>query len=327
MKRSVTLDVMRGLAAVCIVLFHYTSAYYDKPEYSLSIVTYNGWEAWWGYAAVATFFMLSGYLASGHIIGKKLSPGRFIVKKARRFYPVFWVSMTVTTIFLLLFTTDQRIGIVQYIANLTMVSQLFRVPFIDGVYWSMQCELMFCLICALFIFLPSQRALTKALYIWILAAILLSFTLDMKAFRLFRIISIGSYCHDFVAGIVIYRLQRASIPRRQAIYLLVLCAVNSVCWHGLLSPATAFFIVSALLLLAVARLDKVIPAANPIVKIIIWIAAISYPLYLVHEMIGFITLRHLHLHGITHPLAAAVPIVLSLAIAAAIHHFVEKKIK
>lgn len=324
-KRSSTLDIIRGLAAILIILFHYTFAYKNRPSSTGLYETDWGWSVWWGYAAVTTFFMMSGFLAGPSLVKGKTSPGRFIRKKALRFYPVYWVAMTVTTIVLVFFYREEAISLTQYAANLTMVSQLFRVPFVDGVYWSMQCELVFCLICACLMMIKRPRNLLKVLFIWVILAIGLSFTLDMKATRLLRIITICSYCHDFIAGIV---LQRASGNARRSggeTCILLLCLLNSVVWHGFLTPSTIFFVITSVLLFFLKKIDEVIPSSNRAIAIIIWVASISYPLYLVHEMVGFTIIRHLLSNGITHPVSILIPIAVSLVLAWMIHVVVEKR--
>lgn len=325
-KRSSTLDIIRGLSAILIILFHYTFAYNERPSSTGLYQTDWGWSVWWGYAAVATFFMLSGFLTGPSLVNRKTTPGRFIKKKFLRFYPAYWVAMTVTTIVLVCFYREEAVSLTQYAANLTMVSQLFRVPFVDGVYWSMQCELVFCLICAGLMCIKRPQNLSRVLFIWLILAIALSFTTDVKATRLFRIITICSYCHDFIAGIVMRRASLNSTLSTSETWLLILCFINSVVWHGLFTPSTIFFVITATILFFVRRIDKVIPSSNRVIAVIIWIASISYPLYLVHEMVGFTIIRHLQWNGITHPVSILIPIAAALVLAWIIHAVVEKKI-
>ena len=61
------LDVVRGLSAILIMLYHYTTRYNQNPitdgaktDWSISVP--------WGCAAVTTFFILSGFLCAKHLI-------------------------------------------------------------------------------------------------------------------------------------------------------------------------------------------------------------------------------------------------------------------
>ncbi len=315
-RRSVILDIIRGIAALLVVLFHYTYAYNHHSGSEGIYATRWQWSVWWGYAAVATFFMMSGYLAGASLTGRERpKPGHYLVKRARRFYPAFWISMTVSSVVLLIWYSEEAPGLLQYLANLTMISRLFGVPFVDGVYWSMQCELLFCLICAGLLAVRRTDTVVKILAGWLIATIALSFTDGIKALKFMRIITISEYSHDFVGGIILYMASKSVVKKSTAAWMLMLCLINSIMWHGVLTPSTCFFVVTAALIAMLARLDAIVPRDNLIVKAIVWVAAISYPLYLIHEMVGFTIIRHMQAAGIIHPLAVVIPIAASMAIA------------
>lgn len=314
-RRSVILDIIRGIAALLVMLFHYTCAYNRHAGDDIYTTSWE-WSVWWGYAAVATFFVLSGYLAGVSLAARERpKPWRYLAKRARRFYPAFWISMTVSSLVLLIWYRQEAPDLVQYFVNLTMISRLFGVPFIDGVYWSMQCELLFCLICAGLLTIRRTDTMVKVLAAWLIVTIALSFTGSIKALKFLRIITISEYSHDFAGGIILYMVTKDIVKRSTAAWMLVLCLLNSILWHGILTPGTIFFVITAVLIALLTRLDAIVPAGNPAVKAIVWVASISYPLYLVHEMIGFTIIRRLQAAGWTHQLTLLIPIAASLAIA------------
>lgn len=308
-----------------IVLFHYTWAYNAKAYDGGAYATDWGWSVPWGYAAVTTFFMLSGYLSGRYVYrDTPLTPRRFIRKKLWRFFPAYWTAMTLTTLVLVLFFESERPTLLQYIANLTMVSRLFGVPFIDGVYWTMQNELLFMLAAAALMCCRSPRRVDMWLWIWIAVSLALSFTTDIKALKLIRMALMANYCHTFISGLALYRI--ATVPSAMPRYmpLLAFCFANSALWHGLLQPDTIFFAVTAVLVATAGTIDRHTSGNNPIVRAASRVAAISYPLYLIHQMVGVTVIRHGVAAGFTHPLFILVPIALSLVAAWAIHTFVEK---
>ena len=307
---------MRGAAALLVMLFHFTSAYNRHSGSEGIYATQWQWSVWWGYAAVATFFMMSGYLAGMSLATRERQrPGSYLVKRARRFYPAFWISMTVSSLVLLIWYSEEAPDAVQYLVNLTMISRLFGVPFIDGVYWSMQCELLFCLICAGLLMIRRTDTLVKALAAWLVITVALSFTGGIKELKFMRIITICDYSHDFVGGIVLYMVTRAVIKRSAAAWMLALCLLNSIVWHGIFTPGTIFFVVTALLLALLTRLDAMVKDSNWGVKALVWVAGVSYPLYLVHEMVGFTIIRRLQAAGLTHEATILIPIAACLVIA------------
>lgn len=328
MNRLVSLDIIRACAALLIVLFHFTWAYNDNPVHAAGIYHADwGWSVPFGYAAIVTFFMLSGYLAARYVFagGRSAgaSPKRFIIKKLKRFYPTFWVCMTFTAVVLTLWYTEERIGFVQWLANLTMVSRLFGVPFVDGAYWTMQCELIFCVIAAGLSLVAEPRRAYRILLVWILV----SLAVQLCGFPKFlRWTFITNHSQDFIAGIVIYRLQRERITWLTGVILL-LCLVNAATLDGPFGPSMFFFVASAILIYSAELLDRYISGNNIVVRAFAWIAAISYPLYLIHEMVGFTIIRHMRVHGLTHPVTILIPIAAVIVLAAIVHRHVERRIK
>lgn len=325
MRHSVTLDILRGVAAVMIVLFHFTCAYNDNSFNTGIYTTHWGWSVWWGYAAVATFFMLSGFLAARYLLQSTDStPQKFFINKMKRFYPSYWLAMTITAVVLCLFWKEESPTFIGWLANLTMVSRLFGVPFVDGAYWYMQCELMLCIITAFLMLVRSERVLLRVILAWILLAVLLSFTEEVKALRVFRIISVSEYCHSYIAGLILFMGLRNHRFSLLMLLILALCAVNSVLWSGVLSPLTTFFVVTSVVILIVKRLDSVIPENNPVVRCVVWIAGISYPLYLLHEMVGFTIIRYMQVAGMTPPVMILVPIAVCVVLAYMITKIIQK---
>lgn len=320
-KRSVTLDMVRGVSALLIVLFHYTHHY---RIFTNGYKTYDfGIDVYWGYAAVCTFFMLSGFLATNALSKKGIKPSSHLRKKLRRFYPAYWACMSVTTIVLFFFFVEERISVGQYIANLTMVSPLMRVPFVDGVYWSMQNELIFMLfVCAL---IPlGQKWQKRIVLIWIITAVILT-CFPLKALRFARIAFISDHAHSFVAGIAISWFMRRTISRRMLCVLLTLCCVNASIRYGLMSAHVVFFVCSGTILLLSGQLDKIISHNNILVRCVSWIAVISYPLYLLHQMAGFAILRQLHSASVPTFCAFFITIAVILGVSWLIHKYVECK--
>lgn len=138
------LDVFRGVSALLIVLYHYTTQY-DKSighlgDYYLSFP--------WGCCAVYAFFMLSGFLIV-YTYNDKFNIESFLKKRFFRLYPMFWVCMTVTTIYMALIFPERMPTVKQFLLNMTMFPTLLGSTAIDGVYWTMPKELIFYIIFAI----------------------------------------------------------------------------------------------------------------------------------------------------------------------------------
>lgn len=138
------LDVFRGISALFIVLYHYTTQY-DKSighidDYNLTLP--------WGCYAVYAFFMLSGFLIV-YTYKDEFNIVSFLKKRFLRLYPMFWICMIVTTIYMALIFPERMPTVKQFLFNITMFPTLFGSTAIDGVYWTMPKELIFYVIFAI----------------------------------------------------------------------------------------------------------------------------------------------------------------------------------
>src|SRR5690606_36141385 len=93
--RLAMLDILRGIAAMPVVLYHYTSRYaelYGGDDWPNSVVPF-------GHVGVHLFFIISGYvifLTLDRLKSRELGIGRFFLARFRRLFPVFWVAVPVT---------------------------------------------------------------------------------------------------------------------------------------------------------------------------------------------------------------------------------------
>ena len=126
------LNVLRGISAVLIMLYHYTVQYGKSIgniyPYPVTVT--------WGCYAVYTFFILSGYLTIYSYKENTTAKG-FLKKRFFRLYPMFWICMCITTVYMFFLMPERVPSIKQFIVNLTMIPSLFGVSAVDGVYWTL----------------------------------------------------------------------------------------------------------------------------------------------------------------------------------------------
>jgi peptidoglycan/LPS O-acetylase OafA/YrhL len=107
-KRFYSLDVVRGLAALCVVLWHWQHFFYYgtvstgferrlEPFYSIFSIFYQK-----GYLAVTLFFSLSGFiffwLYAKKIADRKINGTSFFVLRFSRLYPLHFVTLIMVLI-------------------------------------------------------------------------------------------------------------------------------------------------------------------------------------------------------------------------------------
>lgn len=318
-RRLVEVDALRGLAALAVVLFHYTTKFNElfsptRPP-TLSFPD--------GHYGVNLFFIISGFVIF-MTLEKTSRPMDFVVSRFSRLFPAYWVAVVLT------FSITHFVGLpgklvdgTSALGNLVMIHGLFRIPHVDGVYWTLEVELLF--YCGMFLLYRFGRLhLIHHAMLGLLALRLTYFVME-RAFGIdlpwtISRLLILYYIPWFSLGISICLATNRRGPgtcRRPA--LTAACAVLT------LLIVDSLFVAA----LAVALGTSVFLAATGHASLLrhrtlVWLGSISYPLYLLHENIGWsLQLRLIRL-GIPTDTTVMVAIAASLAMATALARWVEQ---
>ena len=300
-----------------VVAFHYTTKYDELFGFTGDVPFHVPW----GYLGVNLFFVISGFVIF-MTLNRTRVPMDFVVSRASRLYPAYWAAILLTvfiTHFLGLPGKEPSWQIA--ILNVVMFQGLFRVAPVDGVYWTLLVELMFyALALALFMTRQMHRVLHAVCSLLFLRMIywgLAEYAHIDLPWRI-REILILDFIAFFALGIIAYRLvQNRDGPHggdlsTGALAIAVLAITESVFVAGV---GLACFV--AVWLAAKGRVRFLRHS------IFVWFGAISYPLYLLHENIGWAVLRQLQVHGWPPTAAIATTAVFAIALAAAVSRYVE----
>lgn len=93
--RIVELDSLRAIAALNLVLFHFTHVYSVKYGYSSPL----GFDFPFGKYGVQLFFMLSGFVNAMTLLRKR-KPGDFLAARIIRICPAYWSVIVVNLLIL-----------------------------------------------------------------------------------------------------------------------------------------------------------------------------------------------------------------------------------
>ncbi len=291
------IDLLRFLAAVAVVLFHYTFMGYARGmiamPYPLLAPVFK-----YGYLGVQLFFMISGF-----VILMTASNGcakGFVVSRLIRLYPAFWACCTLTFITMLAFGAPRYVAsLSQYLVNMTMISEFVKVPAIDGSYWSLLVEIRFYALVFLVLLAGRIHQAQLFLIIWLLVSI----ALEIVPLYKLRYLLVVDYSAYFIAGATFYLVWSKSISlTRIAVIIVSWClaiyqsfkgfsafekdmgiSLNTAINTGIL---TGFFLVFALISLRCTGFFGR--------KRYLLMGALTYPLYLLHQKIGFIVFNHLY---------------------------------
>jgi peptidoglycan/LPS O-acetylase OafA/YrhL len=319
--RIAGLDVLRGCAAGAVMLHHHAQ-YYD--------VLYPGriplsFDLGPGHFGVELFFIISGFVILMTIERKK-TVRDFAISRAARLMPAFMVAVVLASVILTFWPMPPLNAptLRQYLANLTMAPSLFGELEVDLPYWTLTYELVFYVLMALALGFRLLRSVEWLGLLLVAVSCLFVATMDAEDHRRSSIVLLVQYGNFFLIGICLYRLHAGAA--RPVTYIALACAIAVTALGGaerafyapgyVYLPLTAAF--AAIVWFATSRHGPRL-AWRPLV----FLGRISYPLYLVHVVVGFEVIRIVTEHGwstINGVIAAGLA---SLVVATLLHYLVE----
>lgn len=289
------IDLLRFLAVLGVVFFHYGFRGYQTG--SMPVQPYQAGASifQYGYLGVNLFFMISGFVIL--MTAARGSLREFVISRMARLYPALWACCTITFL-MIMAVGDPRYSasFSHYLVNLTMLNGFVGVESIDGVYWSLFVELRFYALVALVLFLGKIHKAEVFLLFWLVCSILLECFPVSKLRYLF----ITEYSPFFIAGAACYLILAQGISlRRVSIIIIswVLALFKSVTeiprleheFKSTMNPyAVAMAVTAFFAIMMLIALRKTGWFSRPR-----WMLAgvLTYPLYLLHQKIGFMVFR------------------------------------
>lgn len=321
------LDLLRFVAALMVVLFHYT--FRGAASDALSDLAFPEWAgvSKYGFLGVELFFMISGFVilmtaASGSL-------RKFFISRVVRLYPAYWLCCTITFVAILTIGRDRfHATFVQYLLNLTMLHEFRYVPSIDGAYWSLRVEIGFYLLVGALLLVRQIRFAELYLALWLAAAAALTWFPEGRL----ELLLTTRYAPFFAVGAVCYlALARGWSPFRAGLLLLAWAmslqgALASASGAGrdyatVYDPLAVAGLVSAFVAIMVAVSTRSLPG---------WVlrdwrvlGALTYPLYLLHQNLGYMIFNALG-GSVDRHLLLAGTLTLMLLAAHAVHVWCER---
>jgi len=327
--RFYEIDLLRFLAAFAVVMYHYTFRGFIADDMSLVEFPYLSLVSRYGYLGVELFFMISGFVIL--LTARKRSVSSFIISRVVRLYPVYWACVSLTFIVVLLFGGMQYdASFFQYLSNLTMIHTLIGVDSIDGVYWTLLVELRFYFIIFLILVIRQIHNVKFFLGLWLVSSIILSV---QPGFKIFEFILIPIWSAYFVAGAVFYLIRQEGLSLYKVVMILVCYATSLKHAHVQMLTLTniyssdfnfmviAFILTSFYVSFSLIAIGKTQGIAKPW---FIYVGVLTYPLYLVHQNIGFILFNSLYTYMNRYVLLLLV-FVTMIVVSYLIHLRIEKR--
>jgi peptidoglycan/LPS O-acetylase OafA/YrhL len=263
---------LRGIAAMSVCLFHFVSTTIDFIDTKWIVDVFS-----WGRSGVALFFVISGFILpfSMRKAGYSLSDfPRFFFKRLLRLEPPYLVSLVVAVFILL--AREYAYGPSDQLQPVTTGRFLlhigYLVPFFKGVhwfnevYWTLAVEFQFYLFIALL--MPFLTKLTAPARVVLLVLGVGASYLTGRQFLPF-------WLPQFLLGIYLYLFYAGHIRSNE--FLAFISLLGLFCFYRYGAADACFCLFGVLMISRKANWSTWVTAR---------LGRLSYPIYLLHTLIG-----------------------------------------
>ena len=298
------LDLLRFLAAAAVMMYHaagtgtkdWQRSGLSRPFPEISAATH------WGYLGVQLFFMISGFVILLSAWDRR--PETFAVSRFTRLFPAYWLSLVLSVVLFL--ATRQAVdygpgseGVLRrFLPNLTMFQDAVGSRGMELSYWTLWVELRFYVLIGLLLWWGiTLRRVLVFMGGWLVVGVMA----EEAHSALLREILQPDWAPYFIAGMAFFLIYRYG--SNLVFWLLVgFCwalasyyATQRIdpinVWPGVHEYAVPLIVTALFGVMALVAL-----------KALTWLrwrglvvlGALTYPVYLLHEMIMRVAIRYLY---------------------------------
>lgn len=284
------LDIARFLACLSVVFYHY---FFLAPVLGYSKIYVEEFK--YGFLGVQFFFMISGYVITLSVSNKTFQ--KFILLRAIRLYPAYWISMFFS-LAICVYLSFIELNLIQFFLNLTMFQGFIGVQHIDGVYWTLTVELVFYFWMAFLIATKSIKNILNIFIVWNMIAFLDIFlSINSKI----RVVFLFDYISYFTIGLCFYYFHKSqSLDYKLGLLFLISIFMggyrtfekSSVVFSGLNTNYNVFIVLAIYSSFIIYfkfkdRVNLIVSSKTILIKVVTYLGMITYPLYLLHQNIGY----------------------------------------
>jgi peptidoglycan/LPS O-acetylase OafA/YrhL len=326
--RITELDLLRFLAALAVVLFHYTAR--ANPAWGgqdpLDLFPGLSEVSRYGFLGVQLFFMISGFVILMTAMGRDTA--EFVTARITRLFPAYIFAVLLTSTFLTLSPQlSEGVTLIQVLTNFTMLQDGLGVAPVDGVYWTLWVELKFYLLIGLLtLFRVTYRSAVGFMTLWLASAVALRTeqnelltTLLIPAWAPYFIIGMALYLvHRFGSNVMLWGLVLASwalaVSRAGELRFFGGLPDDVVTTDTVIWIVSGFVVVMSVMALGGLRWMRW--------RFLTTLGLLTYPLYLIHQWIGWVIIDRLR-ETFTPGQTVAIVVTIMLLASWAIARFIE----
>jgi peptidoglycan/LPS O-acetylase OafA/YrhL len=328
--RFYEIDFLRFVAAVAVVLFHYMFRGFAEGGFSPISDAPLEQYAQYGYLGVHLLLMISGFVIL--LTAMKRDVVQFVISRIVRLYPAFWAGVTFTALMIVFLGGDLfSVSFPQYLSNLSMIDGYLGVEPVDGVYWTLLVEIKFYALIFFILLFKKIEHIDWFIGAWLVLQIIDIVMPLPKLVQFFFFPEWGSY---FASGALFYLIKLNGVKLRHIALLLIslglsLYYVNQEAATLSKYYNTTFNAVIPMTVISLFYLIFVLVLSNKLTFFrstwVLKVGALTYPLYLVHQNVGYMFFTRFE--GVVNKyLLLGMVLAFVLLVAWLIHQLVEKNL-
>jgi peptidoglycan/LPS O-acetylase OafA/YrhL len=322
------LDALRGLAAISVVVYHYTADY----AFHLHVWLTNRplelpfhWRE--GHYGVDLFFIISGFVIS-LTLDRAARCYDFVASRTARLWPAYLCCLGLTALLVWAWNLSWPPTVLPSVllAHLPMTPGLFGIQFLDGSYWTLQYELMFYILAAGIFYTLGLRWIEASALFWLSLNLVNHLVASTRIHWLAENLLAVKFSPLFLMGAMLYRFRTGrGTPWTWAILILSLASCAWGPGYPPFRPIPRLGYVALVAILAalvwVGSLER-----SPLARLrpLIFLGMVSYPLYLIHQTAGYGVMRKLMAMGVSPTVSVLLTILLAVLVATGIHYGIER---
>lgn len=339
---------LRGIAALAVVLNHYWGIFFVpavraivgvpvgfvpvQPPYTRHVLEPGAGGFLYGAFGVAVFFLISGFVIPMSL--RHMSTAQFFVRRFFRIYPVYWVCLVLSAAMYVASSRywstplPDRVTWSYLASNLALLHSAAGIPSLDFVCWSLAVEVKFYIVFAL-IFRAGKgghqvAGLCLGFLVLCCAATYVTTQAPYASSSFAYLVSDMKYMSFMFVGCVFYYAFHGELDHRSAVlygalFFGLFAAIGAMHEGRVFGPLVRNY-TYALILFTACYLLRHRFRKN---RVLDGLADISFPLYLVHSTIGYVTMPMLIDQGMSYTVAWLTCLGLSVLVAGLVHVCVE----
>jgi peptidoglycan/LPS O-acetylase OafA/YrhL len=315
------LDSLRGIAALAVVLYHYTFGYTQvvgKHMPGLDLIATDG------HFGIYLFFIISGFVIF-MTLERSAKAADFSVSRFARLWPPYLVCAGLTSLLIVgLDFNPNHLTVGDALLNILMMNKVLGNVSIDPSYWTLTYEVLFYAGAAMIFFGLKIKRIEWPCLAWLgLAFVARVSSFNQNHQRLGVLLGVD-FCHLFVLGMMIYL-----ISQRRNSWLTMSTAILAFAMT-LFGPSYnpgAINLWQFMLLIALFAVIVWLVAERKIrflnIAPLLFLGEISYSLYLVHQIAGYWVIKQLEAVGWDPDHAIWAAVLCAIMVATCVRKWVE----